>query len=328
MTYAFILCMTLTSFADSDERKWVEVIRDGLTTNQSALEHGSTTMEIEYEHGDGTKVIIHCDVKWSGQKSLLRFKLHGPPFAVLGRQETSKPLADQDYDIILNNGRQVYWYVPSQKTVNIDDRTSQTPLDTVLHLTPQDLWLKCCFPAGRYGNPWPETVGWKSLGPSDADASLNIIKEGDLIKQTRNDYDGGILETVFSLRAGCNVVARSYHHPDSTKGYLKSSYTWIKQNSAYVPEKFELEQKFGDDDMKMLGLTDIMRYRMVSRNTSLSPIDEKTFDPRAFLKGLPDEALVVNHGSNAVKRLRPAAAPSEATFKDLSEKLKPPADKP
>lgn len=304
---------------------WPEILRDAQVTNQAKLQRGFTRMSITYNPGiGGEDILILCEVTWDKDKSLQKFKLHGPAGAVLGRDDVVKPLADQQYDVILSTGREILWYVPSQGVVLLHNSADNIPIDGLLHFSPRDLWVKCCPPgSGTHGRPWQEMLGLKAVGKAGEESVIEFqLAENQVVRQTRRDPGGGVLTMDFSLAQGGNVVAMDYQGPKSRGGYHKSTYQWKRLGDAYVLENCKHVKQYAADIAKSIGVTSLETYSLHVEECKLGPVDGKLLSKQDFLGSLPPETKLIDRAKNTVTPLRKSDAPSEEQFDALSTKLK------
>jgi hypothetical protein len=319
-----LLIYIATAYTGDKQAGWQDLLRDAQATNQALLQHGAATMDIRFTPGIGTEDIhILCEVVWAKDKFLQKFKLHGPPGEVLGREDTKKPLEEQQYDEILNTGKETLWYVPTQKLVHIHNIADKQPTDPLLHLNPMDLWMKCCPPQGAGGRPWREMIGLTAVGKDGARSELEFKQlEGGLVKQTRRDPGGGVMEMTFSMDQGGNVVETSYTHPDASRGYSKGFYKWRRVGKAFILESCSIDKKFSDAEAKLLNVAAPQKYSLNVREANIGPVDDKIFSKARFLATLPVDTKVLDHVKNTSYPVRPKALPTEDQFRSLSEELK------
>lgn len=327
--YSLLVLLTTTAACTMEgEADWAEILRDAQVTNQAKLQRGFTRMSITYNPGTGADdILIHCEVTWDKDKSLQKFKLHGPAGSVLGRDDVAKPLSDQQYDEILSTGREILWYVPSQGVVQLSSAADDIPIDGLLHFSPRDLWTKCCPPgSGAHGRPWQEMLGLKAVGKAGEESIIEFKRaDHQIIRQTRRDPGGGVLTMDFSLDQGGNVVAMNYKGPKSRGGYDKSTYRWKRLGDAYVLESCEHVKQYAADIAKTIGVTSLQTYSLHVEECKLGTIDGKLLSKQVFLDLLPPKTKLVDRSKNSVTILRKSderAPPSEEQFDALTRDLK------
>lgn len=306
----------------SEEVALYELIRAAQARNLDSPEYdeGRIAFTVEYQppssdrFGSFRPVRLRGRLTWRGRNGLWFFQAQDPDkycFGVDLIEEVEN--APKQYQLII--GSKVHAYNNNTNVLYIKPYNGSTATSFLLDVMPLSNWFRCCPPNHEDGRPWIEMIGPSAPVMSPGD-SMSIVRDGQLIHQTRTLDVGGTVTTTFSLQWDGNVVR---NHFTGAGQRVKSSlvtYEWGRDRSgSCVLKRCEAKEFEPGSD------TEVRRsYTLTIDSVDLErPVRASEISFAAFLSMLPHDVLVKDSVSNKQYYPNPGVNPSRLRFDRLAE---------
>ena len=313
MIVAFCACLIL----GAEPQDWAAIIRDAQVTNRDRLREGHASMELTYTppKSIGDKdVKMSARVAWKDEAIAATIEYFCDYDQILGR--ISDPSGATPVRCrLLANKLDAYLFTESPHILNIQP-IAQKAFSVLLDFHPLHLWMSCCPPSHDSDLGWAKWVDHKVTDRSGAKSVITFERQGEgEIKQIRRDVEGDVVETIYSLSLGGNVV-EVRHDPPARRGGnpLRGSYRWRRLNSTFVLDSCE----FRGAPLDRPSEWEVYKLRVT--HVDLNPVAAAELDLAAFLKSLPPRTQVYD-GTKRTTYTTKAAKPAEASYGQFSDAI-------
>ena len=321
----FLLVLLTVNLAlqPEDEDVLASVVRDAQLANRDKLIQGRSRVEILYSPREPREmdapIRIVGSVVWKKDASLSKFRCFEPkPYFVFSLAPRTTP--DETEEQLLSTPQGVVLTNFGARRVAVHGRLEAYWDHTrLLHFNPRILW----FYPPAYGlgidRPCWEMVGLKLPG-----SKLRIERIGsNLVKQVREDQDGGVLTILYDLEfAGLPVQSNYQDSPSRPSrqfeiGNQIKEYTWKKSQGIVYPTKIRYHAQ------KRKSNAQAEAYELRVLEVDFSPVDESSLDLKRYLSRLPADVLIDDRINNRVvpPRSRVGAADVDVRLDALSRSL-------
>lgn len=298
------------------ETPWEDILRDAQIANMSTIEGGKFHFRIEAEmEGWKAPVRLEGEYAWNGESTFAEFQFEDPGGMLFG--VASDDLKRYPPGILMRAGSSDYAFSPANRTLFVRD-LARSSVPALLELHPDSMWFRCCPPHFKgEGRPWPEMVGpLPAAKTGGVSGTVEFTEPGpDLVRQTRRDPNGYVVEIDFSLRdCGMPVRMRSTAAPDAPLRTSRGEFRWKHLGKSCVIESIEVHEFApGKPDHE------IESFKLEVRDVVLKP-EPSRFTEQAMLQRISGGFSVQDRRTDP-KRKRIAPRVSEADDADLGKDL-------
>ncbi len=308
--------VTLCHSPGAAEDRWPEIIRDALIANKAQLDEGRASMTLDFRPDTSKEevVTVQAEVTWRGQQMVSKIRVRDLKGTLNGTINW-EPLESTPWESRLNDGKALYIFKPSTRTLFVHSATQD--VSPMVELHPLRIWLKCC-PPGQ-GRPFMDMVGTFPQIPGQVPPRFEFAQiDSRKIRELRYDPDGGVLEKVYDLEQSCNVVRLEYTAPGSGIKLSEGEFHWRKLGSASVLDRLDFLHRV--PSRTSANVTERITLRV--DNDDLHAIPPSHFTKSHFLKELPADTLIDDRVQQRRYPMNAEAKMREQDLRDLSDLIR------
>jgi hypothetical protein len=284
MHLSIVLAFVVTGASDPED--WPKVLREAQAKTRANLKEGRATMELTYTPPKSVgkdDVIVQAEIEWSGENIFQKHRFFCKYDNILDRKN-EQPIETSPWDYLMRNATEVVAYNAAEKLVDIRP-LKEDDMSSLLEFHPWNAWLKASPPNHKHGRPWSEMIDLQLKGAPKSEHEY--IRQGDEIKHTRRGPAGHVVEIVYSLSHGGNVVSLSGKPAPAQLQFTRGSYNWRQQGPAFVLDSCECVTNFGRN------VNDFKTYQLKVKSVSLEPVSPKLFTREHLLESIPEKRVRV-----------------------------------
>jgi len=296
----------------------VEYLRDAQTSNLASLRSGKMKVAVKLTNDDQIAE-LEADLEWAGSDIHWKYRLSDPDGLFEQGKRQAGPLSELPWEYMMITSDKIYMYVAQQRRLYIDYAKHFN--FAYMELIPIHCWYRCCSPflghAG--GRPWVEMIGPHPAFPPLPGMKYRISREGgDVIRQIREDPDGGLLEAVFSVDLCGNVVRASYLSKSKTSPSFWLTQDW-KRRSDGVCVLSSCDYREGFVPRRVDAR---FRYQLTVSGVDLVTVPRSRFSLSAFTSLAPKNTIVQDRTTNRSSLINPEAPLPTSLLEELAKTVR------
>lgn len=324
---------------DQSRETWTEVLRGFQTENREFLREGRARMALHFLRANEPEMCVSSSIEWKGGDYLELVDVYDPRNRFFQREERPRDEGVQGRagateehkdgcvlfrpntvpkDQYMLNKEGYFFFSAQQNTLHVYPPV-EPESQFFLNFTPNAVWLNCCPPNTNTmrGRPWIHLIGKHPSLPTKHASTFTIVTiDGDVIRQTRSDPDGPVLEIDFSLKHHGNVISFKYSTAGTNRRFAvkRGVYAWRPLASNFVLDNMEVTS-FADNAETEV----VERYRLKVLSCEIGP-PQRPITKSTLLKLIPGDSTIEDHVTNKIVRRRKSIGTEE--LKRLTPKLK------